>query len=229
MAPNRWTDRRSGVQFELTGLAGLSGNPTPSTMRPQLGVKPNEVLPRNRRAMTRLSKARTGGECCAITAAKADATITSHGIRANASVICRDPFGGRVCGHVDLDKLAPSQPDNDQNVEQIKADGRDDEQVHGCDLRQVVAQECAPALTRRAAVRGGHVPRHGRLSDRKAKLVASEHTHVGSRDPARGNHTPGGVLVLLNSSVEFCESVTSGKSKGSHLLASVVHASRKRA
>ena len=68
MAPNRWMHRRSGVQFELTGLAGLSGNPTLSTMRPQ-GVKPNEVLPRNRRAMTRLSKARTAGECCAITAA----------------------------------------------------------------------------------------------------------------------------------------------------------------
>ena len=31
-----------------------------------LGVKPNLVLPRNRRAMTRLSKARTVGECCAI-------------------------------------------------------------------------------------------------------------------------------------------------------------------
>jgi hypothetical protein len=29
------------------------------------------VLPRKRRAMTRLSKARTAGECCAITAAKA--------------------------------------------------------------------------------------------------------------------------------------------------------------
>src|SRR5262245_14566719 len=38
-----------------------------------LGVKPNEVLPRNRRAMTRLLKARTDGECGAITAAKAKA------------------------------------------------------------------------------------------------------------------------------------------------------------
>src|SRR5262245_64543258 len=38
-----------------------------------LGVKPKLVLPRNRRAMTRLSKARTAGECCAITAANAKA------------------------------------------------------------------------------------------------------------------------------------------------------------
>src|SRR5262249_58200030 len=38
-----------------------------------LGVKPKLVLPRKRRAMTRLSNARTAGECCAITAAKAKA------------------------------------------------------------------------------------------------------------------------------------------------------------
>src|SRR5215471_14985563 len=34
-----------------------------------LGVKPKLVLPRKSRAMTRLSDARTAGECCAITAA----------------------------------------------------------------------------------------------------------------------------------------------------------------
>src|SRR5215467_14830678 len=38
-----------------------------------LGEKPNRVLPRKRRAMTRLSKVRTSGECCAITAANAKA------------------------------------------------------------------------------------------------------------------------------------------------------------
>src|SRR5215471_12682868 len=36
-----------------------------------LGVKQKLVLPRNSRAMTRLSNARTAGECCAITAANA--------------------------------------------------------------------------------------------------------------------------------------------------------------
>src|SRR5215472_4295313 len=91
MAPNRWTDRRSGVQFELTGLAGLSEIPTP-TMRPQLGVTPNE----NRRAMARLSKARTAGECCAITAAKANTTIMSHGHPSKCfGNLPRDPFSGR--------------------------------------------------------------------------------------------------------------------------------------
>ena len=57
----------------------------------------------------------------------------------------RDPFGGQACGHVDPDKLAPSQPDNDHNVQQAKADGRDHEQVHFRNLRQMVAQEGAPA------------------------------------------------------------------------------------
>src|SRR6516164_849003 len=38
-----------------------------------LGVKPKLVLPRKSRAMTRRSNARTAGECCAITAAKAKA------------------------------------------------------------------------------------------------------------------------------------------------------------
>src|SRR5262249_25612829 len=38
-----------------------------------LGVKPKLVLPRNRRAMTRLAKAGPAGECCAITEAKAKA------------------------------------------------------------------------------------------------------------------------------------------------------------
>ena len=46
----------------------------------------------------------------------------------------------------------------------------DHEQVHGCHLRQMVAQEGAPALTRRTAVYAGHVLGHGRLSDRQAEL-----------------------------------------------------------
>jgi hypothetical protein len=45
--------------------------------------------------------------------------------------LLRDPFCRRVRGHIDPDKLAPSQPDNDQNVELDKADGRDHEQIHG--------------------------------------------------------------------------------------------------
>ena len=59
-----------------------------------------------------------------------------------------DPFCRRVRGHIDPDKLSPSQPDNDQNVEQVKANGRNHEQIQGCDVRRVVTQEDAPDLTR---------------------------------------------------------------------------------
>src|SRR5262249_51152863 len=63
-----------------------------------LGVKPNLVLPRNRRAMTRLSKARTAGECSAMTAANAKAfgplavpgaanAVLCTTVRANAGMI----------------------------------------------------------------------------------------------------------------------------------------------
>src|SRR5262249_61607194 len=54
-----------------------------------LGVKPNLVLPRKRRAMPRLSKARTAGECCAITAANAKAAGPLAVPGAADAVVCR--------------------------------------------------------------------------------------------------------------------------------------------
>jgi hypothetical protein len=60
--------------------------------------------------------------------------------------LLRDPFCRRVRGDTDPDKLAPSQPDNDQNVELDKADGRNHEQIHGRDVRRMVMQERVPQL-----------------------------------------------------------------------------------
>ena len=60
-------------------------------------------------------------------------------------------------GHIDPHKLSPSQPDNDQNVELDKADGRDHEQIHGCNVRHMIAQERAPLLTGRVAVLGQYL------------------------------------------------------------------------
>src|SRR5205085_2430259 len=39
------------------------------------------------------------------------------------------------------DKLSTDQPDDDQNIKRVKADGRNDEKVHGRDVRCVVAQK----------------------------------------------------------------------------------------
>src|ERR1700730_11936441 len=85
------------------------------------------------------------------------------------SNLLRDPFCCRVRGHIDPDKLSARQPDNDQDVEQVEADGRDHEQIHGCHMRSMIAQERAPALTGRVAVLG-HVLGDRRLSHRKAEL-----------------------------------------------------------
>src|SRR4029450_11260844 len=80
-----------------------------------------------------------------------------------------DPFGRRVRRYVDPDKLSTGQPDDDQDIEQVEADGRNHEQVRGRDVRRVVAQEGAPILWGR--VRSlGHILGDGRLSDRKAEL-----------------------------------------------------------
>src|SRR6266516_5060836 len=42
------------------------------------------------------------------------------------------------------------QPNDDERIEPVEADGRNDEQVHGGDVRRVVTQEGAPALGRRS-------------------------------------------------------------------------------
>jgi hypothetical protein len=69
----------------------------------------------------------------------------------------RDPFGSRLRRHIDPDKLSPSQPNNDEGVEQIKGNRRHHKHIHGGNLRRMVAQKGRPALT------GGAVaplPRH---------------------------------------------------------------------
>ena len=54
--------------------------------------------------------------------------------------------------HIEPDKLSSGQPDDDQNVEQIEANGRNHEQSHRGDVRRMVTQEGAPTLTRRVCV-----------------------------------------------------------------------------
>src|ERR1700730_524890 len=84
------------------------------------------------------------------------------------SNLLRDPFGRRVRCHVDPDKLSPRQADNDQYVELDKTDGWNHQQIDGCHVRQVIAQESAPALTRRVAFLG-HVLGDSRRSHREAE------------------------------------------------------------
>jgi hypothetical protein len=70
---------------------------------------------------------------------------------------------------VDPNELTPSQPDDHQNIELNKADGRHHEQIHRGDLRRMIAQERAPGLAGRIILLV-HVLSHGRLSYRKAQF-----------------------------------------------------------
>src|SRR5207253_7527182 len=80
-----------------------------------------------------------------------------------------DPVRGRMGCDVDPDEVSAGQPNDDKGIEQVEANGRNNEQVHGGDVRRVVTQEGAPALRRRSASLD-HVLRDARLSDLKAEL-----------------------------------------------------------
>ena len=71
--------------------------------------------------------------------------------------------------NVDPDELSPIQPDDDEGIEQVEANGWDNKQVHGRDVRRVVTQKRTPSLTWRATALD-HVLGNARLCDVKSKL-----------------------------------------------------------
>src|ERR1700738_2294081 len=59
-----------------------------------------------------------------------------------------NPLHRRICCDVDPDEVSAAESDDDEGIEQIEADGRDNEQVHGGNVRRVVMQEGLPSLAR---------------------------------------------------------------------------------
>jgi hypothetical protein len=55
------------------------------------------------------------------------------------------PFCRRVRCDVDPNQVSTIQADDNEGIEQIEADGRDDEQIHGRNVRRVVSQKGAPS------------------------------------------------------------------------------------
>src|SRR5436309_3063279 len=80
-----------------------------------------------------------------------------------------DPVRGRMGCDVDPDKVSAGQPNDDKGIEQVEANARNNEQVHGGDVRRVVTQEGAPALGRRSTSLD-HVLRDAGLSDFEPEL-----------------------------------------------------------
>jgi hypothetical protein len=62
--------------------------------------------------------------------------------------LARNPFSHRICCNVDPNQLSSAQTDDDEGIEPIEAYGRNDEQVHGCNVRCVIPQERASAALR---------------------------------------------------------------------------------
>src|ERR1700681_3081511 len=60
----------------------------------------------------------------------------------------RNPICRRICNDVGPDELSAAEPDDDEGVEQVKTDSWNNEQVHGGNVRRVVAQEGSPSLAR---------------------------------------------------------------------------------
>jgi hypothetical protein len=81
--------------------------------------------------------------------------------------------------NVDPDELSTIQPHDDEAIEQIEANGRDNEQVHGGDIWGMIAQESAPSLAWRP-VSLHHVLGDARLRELKPEL---EQFSVDARRP----------------------------------------------
>src|SRR5450756_625276 len=88
---------------------------------------------------------------------------------AASDVYKRQPFSRWVCCDVDPDQVSAVQTDDDEGIEQVEANGRNDEQIHGSDVRRVVPQKGAPSLTWRPASLD-HVLGDARLRDIKPEL-----------------------------------------------------------
>src|ERR1700758_1711958 len=60
-----------------------------------------------------------------------------------------NPLRRRVGCDADPDQLSAVQPDDDEGIVQVETDSWNDEQVHGGNVRRVVAQEHSPSVTGR--------------------------------------------------------------------------------
>src|ERR1700730_13546004 len=57
-----------------------------------------------------------------------------------------NPFCRRICCDVDPDEVSAVEPDDDEGIDQVETDSWNNEQVHGGNVRRVVAQEGSPSL-----------------------------------------------------------------------------------
>src|SRR6476469_5607992 len=99
----------------------------------------------------------------------ADQVVRSLIPRKGLRDLTRNPFCRRICRGVDPDEFSAVQPDDDEGIEQVETDSRDNEQIHRGNLRRVIAQEGSPSRAGRPAPLD-HVFGNARLRHLKPKL-----------------------------------------------------------
>src|SRR5260221_10463981 len=80
-----------------------------------------------------------------------------------------DPLRCRMRGDTERQDPSPMMAEDDQNIEEAKADRRHHEQIHRGDAGGMVAQKGLPALARRSPT-SAHGISHYRLHDPDAEL-----------------------------------------------------------
>src|SRR5882762_2148469 len=64
--------------------------------------------------------------------------------------LTRNPIRCRVCSDIDPDEVSAIEADDHEGVEQAKANGRNNEQIHRGNVRRVVTQKGSPFLAWRS-------------------------------------------------------------------------------
>src|ERR1700738_3842079 len=64
--------------------------------------------------------------------------------------LARNPFGRGIWSDADPDEVSAAKPDDDEGIEQVETDRWNNEQVHGGNVRHVIAQEGPPSLAWRS-------------------------------------------------------------------------------
>jgi hypothetical protein len=99
----------------------------------------------------------------------ADEVVRSLIPRKRFRYLTCNPFGRRICCDVGPDDISTVEPDDDEGIEQVETESWNNEQVHGGNIRRVVAQEGSPSLAgRRPSF--DHVLGDARLRDFEPEL-----------------------------------------------------------
>src|SRR5450631_3021091 len=99
----------------------------------------------------------------------ADEVVRSLIPRKRLRYLTCNPFCRRICCDVDPSQVSAVEPDNDEGIEQVEANGRDNKQVHGGNFWSMITQEGSPSLTGRPPS-FDHVLGDARLRDFKPEL-----------------------------------------------------------